>query len=78
MADIPPGFELETGTDPAEDHIGPFYVRRDPTRFATGLLTYEVHCNVMGTVHGFLRLGRLVPSAQDALSGAAHFLRQRI
>ena len=33
---------------------------------------------VTGTVHGFVRLGRLVPSAGDALASAARFLRRRI
>ena len=52
----PEGFILAEGTDPAEDLIGPFYMKRYMKRegehCATGLITGERHTNKMGTVHG--------------------------
>ena len=70
--ELPPAYVLTAGLDPLRDEGAAYAARLT----AAGVET--VYQCVMGTVHGFLRLGRLVPSAQDALSGAAHFLRQRI
>ena len=53
MADlIPDGFEIAAGTDPAEDLIGPFYLKRVSKHCETGLLTEARHTNKLGTVHG--------------------------
>lgn len=49
---VPDGFVRTEGTDPAEDVIGPFYLKRTGERCETGLLTESRHTNVMGTVHG--------------------------
>ena len=53
MSDLPPaGFEIAEGTDPAEDLIGPFYLKRLGDHCETGLLTAARHTNKLGTVHG--------------------------
>ena len=49
---IPDGFIVAEGTDPAEDLIGPFYLKRSEQRCETGLLTEARHTNKLGTVHG--------------------------
>lgn len=69
MAEVPAGFLPETGTDPAEDHIGPFYLRRDPAAFSAGLLTEPHHGNSMGIVHG----GVLMAMADFALCAQARY-----
>jgi uncharacterized protein (TIGR00369 family) len=66
---VPSGFLPEVGTDPAEDHIGPFYLRRSEHDFAAGLLLESRHCNGMGTVHG----GILMTLADFALCAHAKF-----
>ena len=48
----PPGFEIVPGTDPAEDLIGPFYLKRAAGHCATGLITDHRHTNKLGSVHG--------------------------
>ena len=65
---IPEGFLPETGTDPAEDLIGPFYLRRAED-FAAGLLAEARHCNGMGSVHG----GVLMTMADFALCAQARY-----
>ncbi len=69
---LAPAYVLTAGLDPLRDEAAAYAARLA----AAGVET--VYQCVLGTVHGFLRLGRLVPSAQDALGAAAHFLRQRI
>ena len=69
MKDIPPGFLPETGTDPAEDHIGPFYLRRDTAQFSAGFLPEAHHGNSMGMVHG----GVLMTLADFAMCAQARF-----
>ncbi|XOV85648.1 MAG: PaaI family thioesterase [bacterium] len=66
---IPEGFLLESGTDPAEDHIGPFYLRRDPEHFSAGLMPGARHGNGMGNVHG----GVLLTFADFALCAQARY-----
>ncbi len=69
---LAPAYVLTAGLDPLRDEAAAYAAHLA----AAGVET--VYQCVLGTVHGFLRLGRLVPSAQDALGAAAHFLRQRI
>ena len=53
MSDLPPeGFLIAEGTDPAEDLIGPFYLKRSDSHCETGLYTESRHTNKLGTVHG--------------------------
>ncbi len=69
MSAIPAGFLPETGTDPAEDYIGPFYLRRSDDNFAAGLLIETRHCNSLGTVHG----GVLMTMADFAFCAQARY-----
>ncbi len=69
MREVPQGFLPETGTDPAEDHIGPFYLRHDPVAFAAGFLPAAHHGNNMGMVHG----GVLMTMADFALCAQARY-----
>ena len=56
MSLVPPHFVPATGSDPAEDHIGPFYLWRDESRdppvCEAGMVTAPHHTNVLDTVHG--------------------------
>ncbi len=67
---IPEGFLPETGTDPAEDLCGPFYLNREPDQITAGLLVEHKHCNGMQTVHG----GILMTFADFALCAQARYL----
>lgn len=69
---IPDGFLLETGTDPAEDLIGPFYLIRDGERTTAGLRIEAKHCNGMETIHG----GVLMTFADFALCAHARYLTE--
>ncbi len=56
MSLVPPQFAPATGSDPAEDHIGPFYLWRDescePPVCEAGMITAPHHTNVLDMVHG--------------------------
>ena len=69
MSQIPQGFLPETGTDPAEDHIGPFLLRRHETEFAAGFMPEPHHGNNMSIVHG----GVLMTMADFALCAQARY-----
>jgi len=69
---LAPAFILTAGGDPLRDEAAAYAAR------LTGAGVETVYQCAMGTVHGFLRLGRLVPGARDALVSASHFLRQRL
>jgi len=72
FADLAPAFVLTAGMDPLRDEGAAYAARLGEAGVET------VYQCVMGTLHGFLRLGRVIPSARDTLVGAAHFLRQRL
>lgn len=65
----PANFKLETGTDPAEDMIGPFYLSREPGNLRAGMRVEDRHCNGMQSVHG----GVLMTFADFALCAQARF-----
>jgi len=71
LAGLAPAFVLTAGLDPLRDE-GKAYADR---LIADGVET--VYMSAMGTVHGFLRMGRIIPATMDALEGAATFLRNR-
>ena len=66
---IPAGFLPETGTDPAEDLCGPFYLSRQPDQITAGMRVEHKHCNGMQTVHG----GILMTFADFALCAQARY-----
>ena len=49
---FPAGYETDKGQDPAEDHIGPFYYRRDGAGYAFAFLAGPEHANANNTLHG--------------------------
>jgi len=70
--DLAPALVLTAGLDPLRDE-GDAYARR---LAGAGVETTQL-C-AMGTVHGFLRLGKLLPAAGDAIAATAAFLRRRL
>jgi acetyl esterase len=72
LVGLAPAFVLTAGLDPLRDE-GAAYA----ARLAGAGVETAYHC-AMGTVHGFLRLGRLIPAAGDALAAAAAFLASRM
>ncbi|MFT7686660.1 MAG: acyl-coenzyme A thioesterase PaaI-like protein [Candidatus Azotimanducaceae bacterium] len=52
MVNLPEGFEVLSGLDPAEDHIGPFYFKREDNEMQYAFRAGQQHCNAMGYVHG--------------------------
>jgi acetyl esterase len=69
---LAPAFVLTAGLDPLRDE-GDAYARR-----LAGAAVATTQLCAMGTVHGFLRLGRLLPAAGDAIAATAGFLRTRL
>jgi acetyl esterase len=70
--ELAPALVLTAGLDPLRDE-GDAYARR---LAGAGVETTQL-C-AMGTVHGFLRLGRLLPAAGDAIAATAGYLRTRL
>ncbi len=71
-AGLAPAYVLTAGLDPLRDE-GAAYAER---LGASGVETFY-QC-AMGAVHGFLRMGKLVPATHDALAAAGGFLRARV
>ena len=69
---LAPAFIIVAGLDPLRDEATAYANRLS----AAGVETL-FQC-ALGTVHGFMRLGRHVPAARDALNSAAGFLRYRM
>lgn len=46
------GYVTEPGFDPAEDHIGPFYYRKEGDEYRYAFLAEDKHCNTQDMVHG--------------------------
>lgn len=72
LAGLPPTFLLTAGLDPLRDE-GQAYAQR--------LASEGVETSTMcatGTIHGFLRMGKLIPATHDALAAAGAFLRRRV
>ncbi|MEM1307554.1 MAG: alpha/beta hydrolase, partial [Pseudomonadota bacterium] len=72
FADLPPAFVMTAGLDPLRDE-GHAYAQR----------LSEAGCEVVytcatGTIHGVLRMGRLIPVVHDVMDAGAAFLRNRI
>ena len=67
--DAPPDFQLEAGTDPAEDLCGPFYLRRAGDTLTAGMRVLDKHCNSMASIHG----GILMMFADFALCAQARY-----
>jgi len=64
---FPDGYSTDPGFDAAEDHVGPFYYRREGEQFDCAFLPGTKNCNVNGLVHG----GVLMTFADFALCMAA-------
>jgi len=46
------GYKTLTGTDPAEDYIGPFYYKALEPGYDFAFKACQNHCNMTGIVHG--------------------------
>lgn len=69
---LAPAFVITAGLDPLRDE-GAAYAR---ALSAAGVeVIYQC---VLGTIHGFMRLGKHVPAARDALKASAAFLVSRM
>ncbi len=49
---FPDGYITEPGFDPAEDHIGPFFVNESDNQRKYAFRAAAQHCNVTNIVHG--------------------------
>ena len=72
LAGLPPTFLLTAGLDPLRDE-GRAYAER---LAAESVETCYV--SATGTIHGFLRMGKLIPATHDALAAAGAFLARRV
>lgn len=70
--DLAPAFVLTAGLDPLRDQGAAYAARLS----AAGIET--IYQCVFGTIHGFLRLGRLIPTATESLIGAGGYLARRM
>jgi len=69
---LAPAFVLTAGLDPLRDE-GAAYAHR-----LAGAGVETLYQCALGTVHGFLRQGRLIPAAGDAMRAAGAFLAARM
>ena len=67
MKSIPGGYVTNTGMDPAEDYVGPFYHRSHSNGHTSVFVPSAKNCNLNGDVHG----GVLMTFADFALCVAA-------
>jgi acyl-coenzyme A thioesterase PaaI-like protein len=49
---FPEGYKTDSGFDPAEDHIGPFYYRKEDGGWIYAFRAEDKHCNAHNIVHG--------------------------
>lgn len=49
---VPEGYQTDPGFDPAEDHIGPFYYKKEADGLVFAFRATDHHCNAHDTVHG--------------------------
>jgi len=52
MSELPAGFETDAAFDPAEDHIGPFYFKKQNDQWRFAFLAESKHCNAFDMIHG--------------------------
>ncbi|MEZ5843596.1 MAG: alpha/beta hydrolase [Hyphomicrobiaceae bacterium] len=72
LAGLPPTFLLTAGLDPLRD---------EGLAYASRLAADNVetcYVSATGTIHGFLRMGKLIPATHDALAAAGAFLARRV
>jgi len=67
MKNMPEGYITNTGMDPAEDYVGPFFYRIHADGYTSAFIPAAKNCNLNGDVHG----GVLVTFADFALCVAA-------
>ena len=67
MKNMPEGYITNTGMDPAEDYVGPFFYRIHADGYTSAFIPTAKNCNLNGDVHG----GVLVTFADFALCIAA-------
>ena len=68
---LAPAYVLTAGMDPLRDQ-GAAYARA-----LAGAGVDTEYCCILGTIHGFLRLGRLIPRVSDSLASMGAFLKRR-
>lgn len=69
MSAVPAGFLPVGPTSPFNELVGPFYVKRDATTFAIGMVVEPKHRNSHGIVHG----GMICTLIDMALGYAARY-----
>ena len=67
MKNMPEVYITNTGMDPAEDYVGPFFYRIHADGYTSAFIPAAKNCNLNGDVHG----GVLVTFADFALCVAA-------
>ena len=52
MSNLPEGYLSDTTFDPAEDHIGPFYFKKENDQWRFAFIAETRHCNAFDIIHG--------------------------